>query len=106
MAEKVVKLGRLYEAHGTTFDEVALRPPLLKDHFAIGEPVEMHRGPDGEGSFVIEHLDRVEAYRDRLIVRPGLEMIQSLDLADSIAVKDAIIGFFLEAHALRSKPTS
>lgn len=108
MSETVVPLSRKYEAHGQTFNSVTLRAPKLRDHIAIGDPVEVHSGPDGQGRFVIEHLDRIEAYLDRLPVagKPGRECLDDLDLVDSIAVKDAVTGFFTEAHKRRARLTN
>ena len=106
MADKVVPLSRSYGVHGVTFDKVTLRSPTLADHFAVGDPVEIHPAPDGTGQFVVQHLDRIADYRDRLVREPGLEMLMGLDLVDSLAIKDAITDFFLEAHRLRAKPTS
>lgn len=108
MSEIDIPLSRRYEAHGKTFDKVFLREPKLRDHFAIGDPVEVHSGPDGEGRFVVEQVDRVAAYLERLCVaeKPGLESVQDLDLVDSIAVKQAIIGFFIAARTRSSRPTS
>jgi hypothetical protein len=108
MAEKTIPLSRRYDAHGGAFDSVTLRAPKLRDHIAIGDPVEVHRGPDGDGRFVVEHLDRVAAYLDRLAVpgKPGRECLDDLDLADSIAIKDAVTDFFMEARERLTKPTS
>lgn len=108
MAETVVPLSRKYEAHGQTFDSVTLRAPKLRDHIAIGDPVEIHSGPDGQGRFVVEHLDRIGAYLDRLPVagKPGRECLDDLDLVDSIAVKEAVTDFFMEARRRLSAPTN
>jgi hypothetical protein len=108
MAETVVKLSRRYEAHGETFDSVTLREPKLRDHFAIGDPVEMHRDPNGgDARFVVEHLDRVQAYLDRLVVKPApAAVLGDLDLVDSLAVREAVRDFFLDAHTRRLAPTN
>lgn len=108
MNEKAVPLSRKYEAHGQVFESVTLRAPKLRDYIAIGDPVEIHAGPDGQGRFVIEHLDRIQAYLDRLAVpgKPGRECLDDLDLADSIALKDAVTDFFMEARRRLSGPMS
>ena len=106
MANKVIPLSRKYEAHGEAFVAVELRPPTLEEHFRIGDPVEAHSGPDGQGRFVIEHHDRYVAYLDLLVAAPGREKIVVLDLADSMAIKEGIADFFLEARRLRSKQTN
>jgi len=108
MSTRTVKLNRKYEAHGKVFDAVSLRPPTLSDFFSIGEPVELHPGPDGSGRYVIEHNERISAYLDRLAVpgEPGLECIGQVELRDAMAIKEAITGFFLEARKPRDAPTS
>jgi hypothetical protein len=105
---KSIPLTRKYEAHGKVFDAVSLRAPTLREYLTIGEPMEAHAGPDGDGRFIIEQHDRIAAYLDKLAVpgEPGLENLDVLDLADSMSVKEAIIGFFSEARRLRAKPTS
>lgn len=108
MGERVIPLSHSYAAHGQTFSEVVLREPTLSDHFAIGDPVELHPGPDGSGRFVVEHSDRISAYLDRLVVsgKPGRECLGGLDLVDSIKIKDEIVGFFTEAHTRRARQTN
>ena len=108
MANRVIPLSRVYEAHGKSFDKVEMREPKLRDHFAVGDPVEAHSGPDGQGRFVIEHNDRFDAYLDRLCVegKPGRECLVDLDLADSMRLRDAIVSFFLAARARNKPPTS
>lgn len=106
--DTVIKLSRRYDAHGKVFDEVALRAPKLRDHFAVGDPVEVHPGPDGSGRFILEHNDRFDAYLDRLCVegRPGRECVLDLDLVDSIKVRQAISGFFTAARRQLLPPTT
>ena len=108
MTEKIVPLSRRYEAHGRVFDHVTLRAPKLRDHIAIGDPVEVHPGPEGDGRFVIRHLDRIEAYLGRLSVpeKPGRECLDDLDLVDSIALGEAVTDFFMEARRLLARQTS
>jgi hypothetical protein len=100
---KTIPLSRRYEAHGTAFNTVELRAPKLRDLFSIGEPVEFQ---PTSGGIVIEHLDRIEAYRDRLLVTPTAADIADLDLVDAMALKDAITGFFTDARKARRQPTS
>lgn len=104
----IVKLSRSYAAHGKSFDSVELREPKLRDHLAVGDPVEMHPGPDGEGRFIVEHNDRILAYLGRLAVegKPGREMLDDLDLVDSMALKDAIVDFFISAHRRKTALTN
>lgn len=108
MAEKDVQLSRRYEAHGKTFDSVTLREPTLEDLFAVGDPFGYYPGPDGQGRFFLEHLDRYAAYLDRLPVpgKPGRECLSGLDLVDSMMLRGAIADFFLQALRRASQQTS
>lgn len=94
---KTVKLSRSYSAHGKTFDAVTLRGPKMKDLLAIGEPWEAVTNRDGT-KVPIEHLDRIEAYIDRLASEPPADHLTELDLVDALAVKSALIDFFVEAR--------
>lgn len=100
--EKTVTLSQGYEAHGRTFRSLTFREPKMVDYEAIGEIAEYQPAPNG-GMMIIHHDDRVWQYRDRLLKRgeglPGAEDLGELTLADAIAVKEAISGFFTEARA-------
>lgn len=99
--EKTVRLSRRYEAHGRTFDHLVFREPKMADFEDIGEIAEFQPAPDG-GMMIINHDDRVWKYRDRLLKRgedlPSAADLGDLDLADAIAVKEAINGFFTQAR--------
>ncbi|MCO6410099.1 hypothetical protein [Hoeflea alexandrii] len=109
--EKTVRLSRRYEAHGRAFDSLTFREPKMADFEAIGEIAEYQPAPEG-GMLIINHDDRVWRYRDRLLKRgddlPSAADLGDLDLADAIAVKEAISGFFTQARAKPSAtlPTS
>lgn len=100
MAGKTVKLSQSYTAHGKSFDTVVLREPKMKDLLALGEPWEAVSSADGN-RVPVEHLDRVEAYINRLAVEPTADHLTELGLADALAVKAALGDFFIEA----SKPS-
>jgi hypothetical protein len=95
-----VPLLREYTHHGTVFKSVRLRAPKLKDLMAIGEPYEAQTVNGNR--VVIEHLDRLSAYLDRLAVAPTQEALGELQLPDAILVKEAVSGFFTQARVLLS----
>lgn len=105
MGDVTVPLSRTYEAHGRTFSEVILRAPLGKDHDAIGDitEVQFHDGRP----LIIYHDDRLLDYRRRLLkVGDGLPTdadLAELSLADAMAVKEAVRGFFSDARATLSE---
>jgi len=100
--EKTVRLSRRYEAHGRTFDSLVFREPKMADFEEIGEIAERQPAPMG-GEMILYHDDRVWKYRDRLLKRgddlPSSADLGDLDLADGIAVKETITGFFSQARA-------
>jgi len=107
MVDKVIKLSRKYAAHDKIFDRIILREPKSRDYFEIGEPLELHRAPDGsDGRYLVEHLDRIEAYAARLPKEPTAEALVDLDLVDAMALKEAITGFFIEARTLLNASTN
>lgn len=109
--EKTVPLSQGYEAHGRTFHDLIFREPKMADYEVIGEVAEYQPAPGG-GVMLIHHDDRIWAYRDRLLKRgdglPGPGDLGELSLADAIAVKEAITGFFTRAQVKKSdgQPTS
>lgn len=106
MTNTIVKLSRSYESHGKTFDSVTLRPPKWRDYMEIGEIQEPQ--PGANGVFVVTYPERIEAYALRLSVggerAPDGADLMSLDLADTMRVREAIIDFFAEAR--RQEPSS
>lgn len=102
MAEKVIKLSRVYTPHDTKVDVIALRAPKWADFIAIGDPVEQQPLPGGDGAMIVKHLDRIDAYAKRL-VQPPVDggFIDGLDLTDALAVEEAIHGFFVAARSSR-----
>jgi len=102
--EVSIRLSRVYEAHGRVFSEIRLRAPLLKDLDAIGDVAEYQPTPGG-GVYLIRHEDRIDAYRDRLLVKgeglPSAGDLADLDLRDALALREAVTGFF---SAARQKP--
>lgn len=103
---KTIKMSRRYEAHGKIFDAVALRDPKYRDLIDIGDPVEQQPLPGGDGSMIVKHSDRIDAYVARLLQEPlSTADIIDLDLADALALEGAILDFFAEARRSRATPT-
>jgi hypothetical protein len=95
--EIVIALSGKKEIHGRIVERAVLLEPLGKDFDAIGE-IREAQYPDGRQLVVITHEDRIAAYRDRLLkdgegcAKPG--DLAEFPMADSRAVREAIIGFF------------
>lgn len=104
-SETTVPLTRPYTVNGQTFDKVVLRAPKMKEYLALGGPAEW-QPVQGGGMMYVEYLDRIEAYLDRLVVSPGMGLMQDLDLPDTLLLKRAVTGFFTKAEAVLSKLTT
>ncbi|CAD7036388.1 phage tail assembly protein [Pseudorhizobium halotolerans] len=92
-----VKLSKSYSApDGTAFDTITLREPTYKDVFmdGLGQPREWQ--PVAGGSALLTYPERVDAYAQRLIVKPGYEFISGLTALDALRIEEAICGFFME----------
>ncbi len=105
MGEVTVKLSKRYEAHGVAFDQVVLREPTFGEYFEIGEPQEAVYG--GAARMLQTDFVTVRRYLDKLTVSPEAGSLDVIDsLADVMALKDAVLGFFTQARELLLKPTS
>jgi len=90
---KAVPLKRPIKGHDGEVREVILREPTGGEVFTIGEPQTWVRA--GDGMAVVDNLEAIKAYADRLIVKPDPVLAMSqLSPLDAVAVKDAIVGFF------------
>lgn len=104
MVEKVVPLSRRYNEHNTVFDVVRLRPPVWADYMENGRPQEFVYSSTGMRMLATVH-DVVKRYADLLVVHPGTECLQKLDIVDTLEVEAAIIAFFPWPNSSTSKQT-
>ena len=93
-----------------TVREIELREPTWNEYSEIGDPfVWTPRDPKTVVAMPV--MERVKDYAERLVMmngRPGDPLVLAqLCLADSRAVKDAVLGFFLPpAEEPDASPTS
>jgi len=106
MKPSPLSLSRKYDAHGKVFEKIEFRAVKLDDYLSIGEVSEVQ--PNGsKGLMVIEILPAIAEYIERLVIEPGYECLNDLDLNDQIALKDHIKDFFQQARrALDTKGES
>lgn len=104
--DKTVKLSRRYEAHGATFDEVALREPTGADYWALG-PIQEWQ-PMGEGGAVLlTYHETIRAYAERLMTGgDAAARLAVLDLGDTLKVEAQVKDFFRRAELSSRPPTS
>lgn len=88
--------------HRGVITEIVLKPPNLAQYMAIGEPVSVVPGPQGEG-VVVDNDAAIAAYAEACMVEPKDKLLlDQVQLADAMEVKEAIIGFFLAARRART----
>lgn len=92
-----VELSKTYAIGETSFSAVELREPTFADYRQIGPAFDVQRG------LVIRDPAAIFAYADRLVTSPAHGALAALNLADTLAVEDAIVGFFIEARKSRAK---
>ncbi len=107
MANIVVTLARPLDGH-EVIKQVEFREPTWRDYAELGEPyVWTPRGDDS--SIASPVMETIKAYAERLIARGDKVgdplLLDRLGLVDSRKVRDALMGFFLDADpsVVRSK---
>lgn len=96
MAPVSIKLKAPLVGHSGPITEVEVRPPTAEDYFDLGDPTNVVRVPDG-GFYVVENTAVVREYIKRCCSADPL-LIEKASLADGIRIKEAVLGFFLEAR--------
>lgn len=83
---------------------IVLREPKYADFIALGEPTVWTPGPNGIATRV-DVPEVIGEYVERCLVEPKDHLLlRQLDLVDAMAVRDAVVGFFIEAEARQSPP--
>lgn len=83
--------------------ELTFREPKMREYAQFGEPSVVTRTSDG-GLVLIENSDVIFAYARALVAPDLVGAIDHLSLRDSLAVKEAILGFFTDARAAGETP--
>lgn len=87
----------------TRIEAVVIREPKAHEFFTHGMPWTTVQRPDGS-VIVIENTETIRTYLTLLVEQPkSPNVINSLGLRDATAVKDAIIGFFVDAQKASSQ---
>jgi hypothetical protein len=109
MAKTVqVKLVEPIVGHRGPIHEVTVKAPGFALYAEHGDPFDWIRIGDDERPHYIENDKAVRAYMRACILPPEDNplLLDQIGLADAQAVKDALIGFFVEARLARLSPTS
>lgn len=106
-AALTVPLSRLYPSGRRSFDSLSFRAPRWQDYLDLGE-IEEWQPVDRESGklMLIRHHDVVAQYAERCILEPASPAdLALLDLADVLAVHDAMRDFFGAARTSRKPQT-
>jgi hypothetical protein len=100
VANRIVTLTKPIDGHELV-RELEFREPTWSDYMEIGEAFVWT--PRGDGfATATPVLDNIRVYAERLIARGAGQgdpsLLGRLNLVDSRAVRDAIMGFFLDAE--------
>ncbi len=90
-----IKLSRLYELHGTSFDTVSLQEPNASMFWELGNPQEWIR-TEGDVLLLHTHEDVLGEYIDRCICQPFEDKALPIAAIDAIRVSKAMLNFFRE----------
>jgi hypothetical protein len=104
-----VKLRTPIVGHGAPVTEVIVREPAGKDLMELGEPYSFIRTPKEGVPIFNEYVEIVQAYIQRCVTAPKADWLLlegQLSLIDALAVKEALLGFFLAAHLELSRERS
>lgn len=95
---QTVQLKKPFPGADGMVTSVTLKRPTAGDYFALGHPQTWVKAAGGMA--LIDNDQAIRAYAERLIIKPDpLLAMASMDVLDAIAVKDAIVGFFMEETA-------
>lgn len=90
----------------TTIKEIVLRPPGLLEYAAIGDPAAMMRA-DNDVLQIVENDAAIARYVDCCIVEPADKLLlEQVGLEDAMAIKEAILDFFVKARTSRMERTA
>ncbi|GGF56718.1 hypothetical protein GCM10007301_15510 [Azorhizobium oxalatiphilum] len=91
-------LSRTYTSGSSTFDRVELRDPTYVDYRRIGPVFDVQKG------VVLRDREAVFAYVDALTTSPPIGALAVLNLGDTVALEEHILGFFINARRSRASP--
>jgi hypothetical protein len=103
MARKqiTVNLKRPFQGAEGPVNAIVLQEPTAGDYFALGAPQTWVKASGGMA--LVDNDQAIRAYVERLIVKPDpLLAMTQMSVLDAIAVKDAVLGFFMEETTKQS----
>ncbi|QRG05925.1 phage tail assembly protein [Xanthobacter dioxanivorans] len=101
MASTTITLDEPVLGHGGEIRTLTVREPKGHEFFEFGEPFSHARNPDGT-IYSIEIDGVLKKYVAACVENAGEPELMRLCLADAMAVKDAVLGFFTGARLKNS----
>jgi len=90
-----IQLKRPFQGAEGMVNSIVLQEPSGSDYFALGAPQTWVKASGGMA--LVDNDQAIRAYAERLIVKPDpLLAMTQMHVLDAIAVKDAILGFFMD----------
>jgi hypothetical protein len=93
-----IKLAKPIEGHDVKITEIEMREPNGRDFFELGEPIAWAQNKAGL-AFTADKEEVILAYAERLLVGVDPLLLGQLSLKDAIAVRNAVVDFFVAARA-------
>jgi hypothetical protein len=102
-----VKLTKPIAGHSGLIKEITLREPRYREIMKFGEPFQRGFTRDGSVAYYVENIDVIRSYIEVLIQAPAdALLLEQLETADTLRLKDAVLGFFTTAMSKQSEDTS
>lgn len=106
MAEVTIELTEPIRTHDGVCSRVVIRAPKYGDVFALGEPQAYAVDPNSGMVFTSNRDDVIEKYLQLCVTEPkDPALLHQCNLTDSLALREAVLGFFSDARAARSTNT-
>lgn len=83
---------------GRNIDSLTLREPTARDYGLYGEPAVHTRSADGSW-IIVDNTEAVMGYVRACLPELERGVIDHIGLADTLRLKDAVLGFFADARA-------
>jgi hypothetical protein len=83
------------------FLKITMREPIARDFFDLGEPGFLTRTETGSMVYV-HNEETIRLYMKRCITSPNGVDVDALSLADTMRLRDAVLGFFEAARVASS----
>ncbi len=100
MTAKTITLSTPITIHGGSTKQVIVSEPKGKDYIELGHPTTLVRTKHGMAE--VQNDDVIAAYINRCVDVDPLLLIQQASLRDAIAIKGAVLDFFIIAQMQQS----